>query len=114
MSDPLESGLCEPVAASRQWTLRDDNQGHHHGVVRLSESPLYLALSWKETAADPEQPVGVFRLDLRGLLEAGYIRHDPVGSSGDDVRLRVVRRADGTFWIQAKDAGPALEMHSST
>ena len=35
-----------PAGAShRSWTLRVDNRAHHHSVVQLGESPLYLKLS---------------------------------------------------------------------
>src|SRR5688572_8610330 len=92
--------LSERVQKSRQWTLRDDNGRHYHNIVRLSESPLYLALSWRETAAAAVKPVGVFRLDLRKLLAKGYIRYESEKGKGDAVRLRVVRRDDGTFCVQ--------------
>ena len=43
-SEDLQSQkLCEAVqgilagAAKRRWTLRADNHGHHHGIVRLSQ-----------------------------------------------------------------------------
>ena len=51
--------LCEAVDAAPygariwRWTLRDDNNSHHHGVLRLSESPLFLELPWRRTAKDP-------------------------------------------------------------
>lgn len=91
----------------RRWTLRDDNHGHHHGVVSLSKSPLYLDPSWRRTASDPLKKVGTFRLDLAELLPDGYIRYDPLGSSGPHVRLRIVR-ADGHFYVQVNDLGPRV------
>jgi hypothetical protein len=98
----------------RQWTLRDDNAGHHHGTVRLSESPLFLALSWKCSDDEAAKPVGIFRLDLRALLAKGFIRYEPAGVKGDTVRLRVVRRADGAFCIQTNSKGPALVLTGSS
>jgi len=86
----------------RRWTLRADNNSHHHGIVRLSESPLYLDLSWRATAADRPQPVGTFRLDLIALSKNGCIRSESAGS----VRLRIVRTEDGCFYVQAKSNGP--------
>src|SRR5687768_10211481 len=99
--------LCERVEPSRQWILRYDNKRHHHGIVRLSESPLYLALSWKATTTASVRPVGLFRLDLRGLLAEGYIRYEPEGMKGENVRLRVVGREDGAFCLQVNAKGPA-------
>jgi hypothetical protein len=89
--------------------LRDDNAGNHHGVVRLSESPLYLILFWRKTAADEVHSVGVFRLDLPELLKDGYIRYEPVDLPGPDVRLRVVR-THGHFYVQVNDDGPRALM----
>jgi hypothetical protein len=93
---------------TRAGTLRDDNNSHHHGIVRLSESPLYLDLSWRLTAADPPQRVGVFRFDLVALLRAGCIRSESADSDGTDVRLRIVRAKDGDFYVQANQDSPRI------
>lgn len=108
--------LCETVAETprgarvRRWTLREDNQAHFHGVVHLTESPLYLELSWRPNVVGQVKCVGLFRLDLHGLLKRGYIRHDPVDSDGSELRLRTVRAADGLFYIQARHDGPRLQL----
>jgi hypothetical protein len=100
-----------PTGASvRNWTLRADNNAHHHGRVRLAESPLYLDLSWRPSATERVEHVGVFRLDLPGLLQGRFIRHDPAGSDGPEVRLRVVRTSDGRFYIQSRAAQPRVEL----
>jgi hypothetical protein len=112
--------LCKLVkdiphgAAHRCWTLRADNRGHYHNTVSLSERPLYLELRWRARAGDSAQPVGVFRLDLDGLLRAHYIRHDPTGSQGSDVRLRVLRANDGSFYVQTNRKGPRLLLPRKT
>lgn len=95
-----------PGVAHRRWTLRDDNHGHHHGVVRLAECPLYLELHWRKSAQDLSLPVGVFRLNLGELLRGGYIRHEPVGTPSPRVRVRVVREGDGSFYVQARSDVP--------
>lgn len=97
-----------PEAAHRRWTLRADNNGHHQGIVSLSESTLYLELDWRPTAADEARQAGVFRLDLNRLLRDGYIRQEPVGSHGSDVRVRVFRDDDGSFHLQTNRDGPRL------
>ena len=102
-----------PGAARRNWTLRADNRGHHHSRVRLSECPLYLELHWRGTADDSVRRVGVFRLDLVGLLRDGYIRPETSDSRGSDVRLRIVRADDGSFYVQANQQGPRLLLPSS-
>jgi hypothetical protein len=114
----MHGSLCTAVASvpnnvsSRAWTLRDDNHSHYHSVVRIAESPLYLTLHWRESQDTPVLPVGVFKLDLQGLLAGGYIREEPVGSAGSDVRLRIIRDPAGGFYIEAKQEGPRLRMDS--
>jgi hypothetical protein len=104
--------LCEvvqdiPRGAKRcRWTFRADNDGHYHRIVSLSKSPLYLKLHWRRTKTDAVKPVGVFRLDLDGLLREGYIRHEPKGSHGSEVRVRIVRHDDGSFYVQTNRDGP--------
>src|SRR5437773_744195 len=101
-----------PGAMMRRWTLRADNHGHHHGIVRLSECPLYLELQWRPTAVDSVRPVGVFRLDLPDLLRQRYVRSEPVGSHGPAVRLRIVLADDGSFYVQTNKHGPRLLLGS--
>ena len=96
-----------PEANTRKWTLRADNQNHYHGVVNVSESPLYLELFWRLTAADPVKKVGTFRLNLPGLLQGGYIRCEPANSSGPEVRFRIIR-ADGHFYVQVNQNRPCI------
>lgn len=108
--------LCEPVqtapigAKIKQWTLRVDNNSHHHGVVRIDESPLYLELSYRLTATSPVKRVGLFRLNLPGLLRDGYIRFEPANASGPELRLRIIRSVDGVFFIQVNQKSPSLQM----
>jgi hypothetical protein len=112
----INHDLCMPVqlapsgADIRRWTLRDDNHSHHHGVVNLSESPLYLELSWRETAADPVKWVGMFRLNLPGLLRGDYIRSEPANTYGPELRLRIIRASDGKFYVQVNQNGPRLQL----
>ncbi len=107
--------LCEPVqvapagAKVRKWILREDNNSHYHGVVRLDDSPIYLELFWRRTAESPVHRVGLFRLNLPGLLQGRFIRYEPADSSGPEVRLRIVR-AEGQFFVQARQEGPCILM----
>lgn len=94
----------------RRWTLRDDNKGHYHGVVALSESPLYLCLSWRISAASPIHPVGIFLLDLSALLRDGYIRLEPSRVGKRATRIRIVREKDGRFYIQLNHDGPQMQL----
>ncbi len=113
MRDP---DLCQrveqaPVVAKiRKWVLNDASNSNHHGVVNLGESPLYLHFSWRRSALDPIQFVGIFRLDLPGLLHSGYVRIEPQEPKNKKIRLRIVHRNDENFYIQVNNNKPALLM----
>ena len=98
--------ICEKVdkvpegAAHRSWTLRTE-LGHHNCCVRLSESPLYLELSWRKTAKDPAHCVGIFRLELKELLRKRYIRPDPINDPDSEyVRVNIVLNDKNQFSLQ--------------
>lgn len=99
-------GAPPPGAKSRQWTLRRNNRAQHHGIVDLSESPLYLSLWWRADEHSEATHVGVFRLDLEGLLRGKYVRHDPAGSTGSRLRLRIVMLDDDSFHVQVGAGTP--------
>jgi len=111
----INRDLCRAVqqppsgANIRRWTL-NNTLGQHNGVVNISESPLYFELSWRETAKDPKQRVGLFYLNLPGLLQGGFIRHEPKDSLGPKVRLRIIRTNDGKFYIQVNQDGPCIQL----
>ena len=95
-------------AVHRRWVIRDDNQQQYHGIVRLSESPIYVELLWKPAVRGREQEVGIYRLDLAALFAVGYVRYEPDGVSRDAVRLRFVRGERGVVFLQSRTDGPAL------
>lgn len=97
-----------PGVRARRWVLRDDNQQHYHGVVRLSEIPVYVELRWKPGTIAREQRVGLFRLHLPELLAGDYVRYEREDSGGDEVRLRFFRGEHGVVYIQARADRPAL------
>jgi hypothetical protein len=97
-----------PDASHRRWVLRDDNQQQYHGVVPLSERPLYVELYWKANARGREQLVGAYRLHLDELLAQGYVRRERGDAPDDEVRLRFFRGDRGVVYIQARAEGPAL------
>jgi len=110
--------LCEivqdipPGAAERHWTLHTyylcAGGSHWHSKVRLSESPLYLELHCRLNRFGSVHHVGLFRLDLNGLLRERYIRPESKGSHDSDVRLRIFRADDGSFYVQTNQRGPRL------
>jgi hypothetical protein len=111
MRDP---DLCQrvenaPVGAKiRKWVLNDANNSNHHGIVNVQETLIYLHLSWRQTTRDPIQFVGFFRLNLPGLLQHGYVRKEPKDSYGPEIRLRILRAKDGSFYIQVNQDGTRL------
>jgi hypothetical protein len=112
----MNNKLCSLVKTlpsgvnSRKWTLRNDNQSHYHGVVSIEETPLYIDFSWRQTADDPIMYIGLFCLDLPGLLQGGFIRWEPANSPGSMLRLRIIRDNDGKFYIQVNSKSPRLQM----
>jgi hypothetical protein len=113
------NNLCEvvqdipPGAAARHWVLRADYRcaggSHHHAKgVKLSECPLYLELHWKRTRTGSIRRLGIFRLDLNGLLRGGYIRPESESPQCPEVRLRIFRADDGRFFVQTRHSEPEL------
>jgi len=90
----------------RDWTGSDESYRNHNGKVALSESPLRLRLSWKKSPKDSARLIGIFDLDLRGLLEAGYIRPEP--KSENEVRLRFYHGSDNVIYVQVNLKEPRL------
>ena len=97
-----------PGITPRRWVLRDDNQQHYHGVVRLSEGPCYIELHWKPDKGGSEQLVGLYRLNLSELLAADHVRFEREMEKGDDVRVRFHRGAGGAIYLQSSSDRPKL------
>jgi hypothetical protein len=94
-------------AKLRRFTLRDDNAQHYHRKMLIIQSPVYVELAWRATAKSQVHSLGVFRLDLRSLLSAGYIRPERP-NLGDEVRVRFYRATNGIIYLQSKQGSPAL------
>jgi len=103
-SEFVERVTSTPAGAHvHHWVLRDDNQRHYHGRLRLADDPVYLELRWKPSARGQEQLVGTFRLHLRRLASAGYVRPESERTSDDEIRLRFFRGDRGVIYIQAHE-----------
>jgi hypothetical protein len=94
-------------AKPRRFTLRDDNAQHYHRQMQIIESPVYIELAWRANAKSQVHYLGVFRLDLRGLLSAGYIRPERPNWE-DEVRVRFYRATNRMIYLQVKQGSPAL------
>ena len=92
-----------------QFTLRDDNQHHYHRCMSLRGGPVFIKLDWRESASHPAKAVGIYRLDLRRLLDGGYIRLEREDRPSE-VRVRIVHEPSGTFVLQVGRDMPRLEL----
>jgi hypothetical protein len=101
-----------PGEKTRQWVLNDSTNSNFHNIVHLGESPLYLHFSWRRSARDPIQFVGIFKLDLPGLLQYGYVRLENDEPNNSNIRLRIKHKIDGIFYIQVNDNNPSLLMNA--
>lgn len=105
----VERVNAAPVGTQvRRWVLRDDNLRQYQGWVALDEDPIYVELHWKHNARSKEQLVGLFRLHLRRLTDAGYARPEDREPTSDEIRLRFYRGERGVICIQARHDQPAL------
>ena len=75
--------------------------------MRTGDSPVFVSLAWRADAQSQIHDLGVWRLDLPALLEAGYIRPERAGSDAE-VRVRVYRADDGLIYLQSKRDAPGL------
>jgi hypothetical protein len=89
-----------------EWTGNDDDQGQHHGLLNANEVPCYIALYWQSRKAGRTVHVGTYRMNLRLLVKEGLARQE--GKS--KIRLRFVRRDDGTIVIQLNESAPLLRV----
>ncbi len=87
----------------RDWTGNADDRDDHHGLIDLNEAPCYLALHWKRAGRTVH--VGSYKLNLRRLVKAGFVREE--GRRG---RLRFVRGNNGVVSIQLNEESPKLEV----
>ena len=111
MNSPAEQVDAFPAGAKvARGVIRDDNHQHHHGIVSLSESPLFIELRWKPTRGGDEQLIGRYRLRLPELLAGDFVRFEREGEVGDGVRLRFYRESDGAVLIQSRKDRPGLRI----
>lgn len=91
-------GLVLPLpdndGVTREWTGNDGNRFHHHGIVRLDESPLKIRLYWRSSKDSTKKLIGNFLLDLHGLLKAGLVRLE--NQDAQKIRLRFTH-TNGSF-----------------
>lgn len=67
-----------------------------------------LRLSWKRSPKDSVHLIGVYELDLRRLLTAGYVRIEP--KTENEIRLRFYHGYDDVIYIQVNSKEPELSV----
>jgi hypothetical protein len=97
---------AEASGIRRSWVGNTESNRNQNEKVHLSESPLRLRLTWKESPKHDAHLIGIFNLDLQRLLEAGYVRLD--SKSENEIRLRFYHGWDNVIYIQANMKAPAL------
>jgi hypothetical protein len=98
--------LDDNAKCSREWNGNDRVNQHYLGRVRLKETPLDIMLYWKKDDNSPRKMIGAYRLDLKSLLKAGYIR-EVKGDLGKAI-LRFQRADGGKIQIAVNTQGRAL------
>ena len=100
--------LDDNSKCTRNWTGNDRVSRHYFGRVRLNESPLRIKLYWKADDKAPRKLIGAYQIDLKSLLEEGYIRR--VTGSQKEVILRFQRANSGEIQIAINREGRALKI----
>ena len=94
--------LPEDAKTEKAWTGRDDNHGHHHGLVRLHDSPIRISVHWKASDEGKVMPVGKYQIDLRELIRSGFAREV------DECAFLRFQSASERIEIAINRSGPAL------
>lgn len=100
--------LSDSAEFARAWTINDRVAGHYFGRVSLKESPLSLRLFWRHDDDSPRKLIGVFRLNLKKLLAASYVRE--VADRPGEIILRFQRVGAARIQIATKRSGLALDI----
>jgi hypothetical protein len=108
---PILQVPCSDIPRKhRAWVINDVIDQRYHKIVRLSESPLYLQLSWRRDSASPVFQLGCFRFELDLLLQQHYVRKEGPGLRDHEIRLRLQRGADKIIYVQIKRDSPKLRV----
>ncbi|MGA9530015.1 MAG: endonuclease NucS domain-containing protein [Terriglobales bacterium] len=93
------------------WVGNDEKDRYvRHQPVRLSKSPLDIRLKW--TSGAPQSQVhliGCYRLNLRALLERGFVRLEGPDEP-DLVRLLFAHHPDDGIYIRVRRETPRLKI----
>lgn len=107
LPDPSYASLVTRITddlGGRKWTGNDDDAGHYHGLLDANEVPCVISLHWQSKRAGRTVHVGTYNISLRELARAGFAQTKP----GDKVRLRFVRKRNGTIEIRPNSSSPGL------
>lgn len=88
------------------WTMNDRVRQHHHNWIDL-KTPCLINLYWRENDASPEQFIGSYNLNLKALLDAGYLKSD--ADHHNQVFLRFQRSDDNKIQIAINKSSKAID-----
>lgn len=89
-------GLCGKLSR----VTGNDTSGRHNTTVWVYTDTRDLVLMWRKSADTAALPVGVFRLDLKGLLKAGHCKVE--GNGGHKIRFNIYHDADRWLRVRVK------------
>jgi DNA recombination-dependent growth factor C len=95
---------------TRSWTLNDRVNQHYFARVRLDEAPLRLCLHWKRDDHSPKQLVGAYELNLRQLLDGGFVRRAPAQTVQNDEIILRFQREGRKIQLAVNRHSPALDI----
>jgi hypothetical protein len=79
MKSELVVGLVPDSKTDRTWNFRDDNHQIFFGTIPLNQEVITLTLNWKTEAEAAAKEVGRYKINLPGLVAAGYVRKSDRG-----------------------------------
>ena len=105
MSQDLITIVARDPEECLDW-CGNENAGHgnHNGIFPLTPNEVTIQLHWKADAAGREVYIGTYRMNLKNLLDHGYIRHDPKPNT---VRVKFIH-IDGTIRLAKGKRSPGL------
>lgn len=86
--------------AKVSYVTGNDTSGRHNTTVWVYTDTRELVLKWRKSADTAKVPVGVFRLDLKGLLKAGHCKME--GQGGHKIRFNIYHDKDRWLRVRIK------------
>jgi hypothetical protein len=95
------------VNSRRIGNTQSNRENSQNIPISYLGAPYILDLSWKDGNNSPVQQIGVFNLDLQGLLDEGIIRID---SDPNYLRLIIKHDVDGRIIVKLNNNGNSIDI----